>query len=149
MNKPLAARDAFILGAIDSTARRLAVALAEAGASISVTTATREPKEEFVANSILNEAWSLGRAGAAFVTDGADLEEIRAALGHKDRTIIVAMPVVAGESWPRELAHETGAALIQLKSTDDGLLLVAPSLEEQRVSEDDLAQAVVELLSAS
>ena len=68
----LAGRSALVTAAVGPLGRVLAVGLAEAGLHVSVTTLTGAREEEFQANSILNECWSLGRRGGAHAPDLAD-----------------------------------------------------------------------------
>ncbi|MCY4639963.1 MAG: SDR family oxidoreductase [Chloroflexi bacterium] len=68
----LAGRSALVTAAVGPLGRVLAVGLAEAGLHVSVTTLTGAREEEFQANSILNECWSLGRRGGAHALDLAD-----------------------------------------------------------------------------
>ena len=68
----LSAKHALVTGATGPLQRALAVALAEAGADVSLTTATVELAEEVQANSILNECWSIGRRGEALTVQLAD-----------------------------------------------------------------------------
>lgn len=74
----LTGKHAVVTGANSSLARALAVALAEAGATVSVTTLRRDQQEEVEANSILNECWSAGsqngKAVAVDLTDEAGVE---------------------------------------------------------------------------
>ena len=56
----LAGKHALVTGATTPLARALAVALAEAGANVSVTTTRDARAEEVEANSILNECWAAG-----------------------------------------------------------------------------------------
>jgi NAD(P)-dependent dehydrogenase (short-subunit alcohol dehydrogenase family) len=61
----LSGKHALVTGAVGPLQRALAVALAEAGADVSLTTTNAEMAEEVQANSILNECWSIGRRGEA------------------------------------------------------------------------------------
>lgn len=76
----LAGRSALVAGAAGPVGRALAVGLAEAGLHVSVTTLTGAREEQFLANSILNECWSLGRRGGAYAVDLADPRAVEAAL---------------------------------------------------------------------
>jgi NAD(P)-dependent dehydrogenase (short-subunit alcohol dehydrogenase family) len=68
----LSGKHALVTGATGPLQRALAVGLAEAGADVSLTTATTVVAEEVQANSILNECWSIGRRGEALTLDLAD-----------------------------------------------------------------------------
>ena len=73
----LTGKHALVTGACGPLQRALSVALAEAGADVSLATASPELAEEVAANSILNECWSIGRRGevvAVDLTDGVALE---------------------------------------------------------------------------
>jgi NAD(P)-dependent dehydrogenase (short-subunit alcohol dehydrogenase family) len=76
----LAGKHALVTGATGPLQRALAVALAEAGADVSLTTATNELAEEVQANSILNECWSIGRRGEALTVALADEAAFEAAV---------------------------------------------------------------------
>ena len=54
---------ALVIGASNPLGRAAAVALAEAGANVGVTTTTRSQREEVLANSCANEIWALNRKG--------------------------------------------------------------------------------------
>ncbi|MEX1022377.1 MAG: SDR family oxidoreductase [Dehalococcoidia bacterium] len=77
----LKGKHALVTGATGPLARAAAVALAEAGATVSVTTLTGERMEEVEANSILNECWSAGsQDGQAKTVDMADYPSVEAAV---------------------------------------------------------------------
>src|SRR5258708_38104094 len=59
----LTGKHALLTGATGALQRALAVALADAGANVSLTTLHDDPSEEVRAHSILNECWSFGRKG--------------------------------------------------------------------------------------
>ena len=81
--------------------RSLAVTLAEAGADVSLTTLTGARDEEFEANSILNECWSLGRQGGAHVLDLADPAAFESALDAAERMVgPVSILVNTGQAVP-------------------------------------------------
>jgi NAD(P)-dependent dehydrogenase (short-subunit alcohol dehydrogenase family) len=67
-----------VIGASGSLGRAAAVALAEAGANVGVTTTTRAKREEVVANSCANEVWALDRKGFAQAIDVADEADVQA-----------------------------------------------------------------------
>ena len=82
----LSGRHALVTGATGPLQRALAVALAEAGADVSLTTASAEMAEEVQANSILNECWSIGRRGEALTVALTDEEALETAIaGLEDR----------------------------------------------------------------
>jgi NAD(P)-dependent dehydrogenase (short-subunit alcohol dehydrogenase family) len=74
----LAGKAALVIGASNPLGRATAVALAEAGADVGVTTTTRSQREEVAANSCANEIWALNRKGFAQALDVADESDIEA-----------------------------------------------------------------------
>lgn len=83
----LAGRHALVAGGASEPGRALAVALAEAGATVSVTTAHDDPAEETVAHSISNECWSMGREGAVHRLDLTDPAAVAAAVDALEREV--------------------------------------------------------------
>ena len=73
-------RHVLVAGVREPDGRALAVALAEAGAAVSVTTRRAELAEEVTANSILNECWTFGHEGRALTLDLTDEAAVAAAL---------------------------------------------------------------------
>ena len=73
-------RHVLVAGVREPDGRALAVALAEAGAAVSVTTRRAELSEEVTANSILNECWTFGHEGRALTLDLDDEADVAAAL---------------------------------------------------------------------
>ncbi|MSQ31429.1 MAG: SDR family NAD(P)-dependent oxidoreductase [Dehalococcoidia bacterium] len=87
----------LLTGATTPLARALAVALAEAGATVSVTTARTDLAEEVAANSILNETWSAGSQGRAYTVDllsGASVDVTFAAIEREVAPVDVLANVV-------------------------------------------------------
>src|SRR3990172_4896699 len=76
----LAGKNALVIGASSALGRAAAVALAEAGANVAVTTTVRSQREEVAANSCANEVWALGRKGFAQAIDVAVEDDIEAAV---------------------------------------------------------------------
>jgi NAD(P)-dependent dehydrogenase (short-subunit alcohol dehydrogenase family) len=76
----LEGKNALVIGASSVLGRAAAVALAEAGANVAVTTSTRASREEVVANSCANEVWALNRKGFAAAIDAADEGDVRGAV---------------------------------------------------------------------
>ena len=83
----LSGKHALVTGATGPLQRALAVALAEAGADVSLTTATGQLDEEVQANSILNECWSIGRRGEALTVHLADEDAVETAVGGLEERI--------------------------------------------------------------
>jgi gluconate 5-dehydrogenase len=73
-------KNALVIGASNSLGRAAAVALAEAGANVGVTTTLRIQAEDVVANSCANEIWALNRKGFAQAIDAADEADVRVAV---------------------------------------------------------------------
>jgi len=77
----LKGKHALVTGATGPLARAAAVALAEAGATVSVTTLSRAQRDEVEANSILNECWAAGsQGGRAKTVDLTDFASVEAAV---------------------------------------------------------------------
>jgi len=74
----LEGKNALVIGSSNVLGRAAAVALAEAGANVGVTTTTRSKREEVVANSCANEIWALDRKGFAQEIDAADEADVQA-----------------------------------------------------------------------
>jgi NAD(P)-dependent dehydrogenase (short-subunit alcohol dehydrogenase family) len=70
--QPLAGRNALVLGVERPAGRRVAVALAEAGADVAAVTTSEDTHAEFAANSTANEFWAIGRKGIALTSDGRE-----------------------------------------------------------------------------
>jgi len=73
----LVGKSALVIGASGVLGRAAAVALAEAGANVGVTTTTRSKREEVVANSCANEIWALNRKGFAQAIDAANESDVK------------------------------------------------------------------------
>lgn len=73
-------KNALVIGASNSLGRAAAVALAEAGANVGVTTTVRVQREEVTANSCANEIWALNRKGFAQAIDAADENDVQSAI---------------------------------------------------------------------
>ncbi|HET8945018.1 MAG TPA: SDR family oxidoreductase [Dehalococcoidia bacterium] len=73
-------KNALVIGASNPLGRAAAVALAEAGANVGVTTTIRVQREEVTANSCANEIWALDRKGFAQAIDAADENDVQSAI---------------------------------------------------------------------
>ena len=76
----LEGKAALVIGASGAIGRAVAVALAEAGANVGVTTTTRSPREEVAANSCANEIWALNRKGFAQTIDAAADDDVQSVI---------------------------------------------------------------------
>lgn len=97
----LSGKHALVTGATGPLQRALAVALAEAGADVSLTTAKNEMAEEVQANSILNECWSIGRRGEALTVSLVDEAALTEAItGLEERIAPIDILVNAAHAAP-------------------------------------------------
>ena len=76
----LQGKNALVIGASNSLGRAAAVALAEAGANVGVTTTLSIQAEEVTANSCANEIWALNRKGFAQTIDAAGEADVQSAI---------------------------------------------------------------------
>lgn len=83
----LAGKNALVIGASNSLGRAAAVALAEAGSNVGVTTTTRAKAEEVLANSCANEIWALDRSGFALSIEADDEGDVRSAIERATREL--------------------------------------------------------------
>lgn len=74
----LRGKAALVIGASGPLGRAAAVALAEAGADVAVSTTTRSQREGVAANSCANEVWALNRKGFAQAIDAASESDVEA-----------------------------------------------------------------------
>lgn len=77
-NDTLTGKVIAAIGGGDDHHRAVAVAAAEAGASVALATFNAIPDQEFSVNSIANEIWSLGRDHFADVIEASDPEQMGA-----------------------------------------------------------------------
>ncbi|MSQ41522.1 MAG: SDR family oxidoreductase [Dehalococcoidia bacterium] len=132
----LTGRHALVTGATGPLARALAVALAEAGADVSVTTLQHDRAEEVQANSILNECWAIGRRGEARTVDLTDPRAVAAAVDALERSIApIDILVNAGHhanikpaldatvaEWNREIARNATAVFVASQAVARGMI---------------------------
>lgn len=109
----LSGHHALVVGAGSPYARLAAVALAEAGARVSITTSADLAAQETEANSILNECWTLGCDGIVLRLDAAAPAAVEAALDRVDREAgpldLVVHAAPAGEDPAEAMAAATSA----------------------------------------
>ena len=117
-------RHVLVAGVREPDGRALAVALAEAGAAVSVTTRRADLAEEVTANSILNECWTFGREGRALTLDLADASAVAAALATLEAdlapldALVAPLPpadapdVIASAAAERMAARGAGAVVL-------------------------------------
>jgi NAD(P)-dependent dehydrogenase (short-subunit alcohol dehydrogenase family) len=72
----LEGKAALVIGAPGPIGRAVAVALAEAGADVAVSTTIRSQRQEVAANSCSNEVWALDRKSFAQAVDAGDGSDI-------------------------------------------------------------------------
>ena len=124
----LSGKHALVTGATGPLQRALAVALAEAGADVSLTTVNAEMDEEVQANSILNECWSIGRRGEVLtvrLVDEAALTETIAGL--EQRIAPVDILVNAAASAPVLPFLDTSPDLDTAIFTDGVATVLSPT----------------------
>ncbi len=132
----LSGRHALVTAAVGPLGRALAVALAEAGATVSVTTLRHDRAEEVEANSILNECWSAGSEGRAVTLDLTDPAEVQTAVAGLERDlgpieILVnaahgahIQPVLESslEDWTRELNRNATSVFVACHAVGAGMV---------------------------
>ncbi len=133
----LSGKNALVTGATTDIARALAVALAEAGAKVSVTTNAALSDQEVFANSILNECWAAsGQEGKSLTLDLTDassfvdaIESLEQELGPID--ILVNAPHFANikpvldsslHEWTDELSRNATAVFVASQAVGRGML---------------------------
>ena len=123
----LKGKHALVTGATGPLARAAAVALAEAGATVSLTTLEATQRDEVAANSILNECWSAGAQGGQVrtleLTDPAAVEQAVAALEQEVAPIDILVNAahvatirptleLSIEDWTREINRNASAVFV-------------------------------------
>lgn len=128
-------RHVLVAGVREPDGRALAVALAEAGAAVSVTTRHAELAEEVTANSILNECWTFGREGRALTLDLTDASAVAAALDALEAelapldAVIAPLPpadppdVLASAAAERMAGRGAGVVVLPMSADGDAALL--------------------------
>lgn len=150
----LSGKHALVTAATGPLQRALAVALAEAGATVSVTTLHDDSGEETEANSILNECWSTGsgegRAVRLDLTNPSAVEEAVAALERDIAPIDILVngaheaniqPVVNVDlaAWENELSRNATSTFVATQAVGrrmlergNGRVIVLVSILEDR-----------------
>ena len=133
----LSGKHALVTGATTDIARALAVALAEAGAKVSVTTSAAVDEQEVLANSILNECWAAsGEEGKSLTLDLTDapsfveaIESLEKELGPVD--VLVNAPHFANikpvldsstDEWANELSRNATAVFVASQTVGRGMV---------------------------
>ena len=105
-NDALAGKVIAAIGGGDAHHRAVAIAAAEAGASIALATFNTLSQQEFAVNSVANEVWAIGRDHFADVIEASDPEQMGAftqktwsQLGRCDAIIVVSsLPTPSSDS---------------------------------------------------
>ncbi|MGE0228559.1 MAG: SDR family NAD(P)-dependent oxidoreductase [Dehalococcoidia bacterium] len=135
--RPVDGLHALVAGAGGPYARAAAVALAEAGATVSLFTQADDRAQEVEAQSILNECWSLGRDGEAVRLDATDAGHLAAALDaieakHGPVAVLVTVPPApqpqAAEAsdaaaWDAEFRRSSTATVMPVLSAGRRMLV--------------------------
>lgn len=99
-NDTLAGKVIAAIGGGDDHHRAVAVAAAEAGASVALATFNVIPAQEFSVNSVANEIWAVGRDNFAEVIEASDPEQLGAFVQKTWRELGVPDAVVVVSSLP-------------------------------------------------
>jgi NAD(P)-dependent dehydrogenase (short-subunit alcohol dehydrogenase family) len=119
----LAGKAALVVGGATSLGRALALALAEAGADVAVTSCTPDKQEEVAVNSTAGEVRATGRKGFAAVIDVTDASQIDAVVqdelgglhilvNNPDLPFAKPLAEVKDEEWQRVLATNLTAVFL-------------------------------------
>jgi NAD(P)-dependent dehydrogenase (short-subunit alcohol dehydrogenase family) len=122
----LTGKVALVVGGATSLGRALALALAEAGADVGVTSCTRDKQEEAALNATLDEVRAVGRRGFAAAIDVTDAAQVDAVvqraldeLGglhilvtNPDLPFAKPLAEVSDEEWQRVLATNLTAVFL-------------------------------------
>ena len=126
----LTGKVALVVGGATALGRALAVALAEAGADVAVTSCTRGEQEEEAANSTAAEVWAIGRRGFAAAIDVTDASQVDAVVqravdelgglhilvNNPDLPFAKPLAEVADDEWQRVLAANLTAVFLATRA---------------------------------
>jgi NAD(P)-dependent dehydrogenase (short-subunit alcohol dehydrogenase family) len=132
----LTGKHALVTGATGPLQRALAVALADAGANVSLTTLHADKDEELQANSILNECWSFGRTGEVKTVDLTDAAAVDRAVGELEASVgpfdilvngvheanIKAITDTTAAEWERELSRNATSVFVATQAVGKRML---------------------------
>ena len=132
----LSGRHALVTGATGPLGRALAVALAEAGADVSVTTANDSAEEETAANSISEAITALGRRGGVRRVDLTDPTAVAAAVVGLEADVatfdilvnaqhaanIKAVLNTSMAEWQRELDRNATSVFVATQAVGKGMV---------------------------
>ncbi len=132
----LSGKHALITGATGPLQRALAVALADAGADVSLTTLHADQAEEVQANSILNECWSFGRKGEVKTVDLTDATAVDRAVGELESSVgpidilvngvheanIKPILQTSAAEWERELSRDATSVFVATQAVGKRML---------------------------
>ena len=132
----LSGRHALVTGATGPLGRALAVALAEAGAAVSVTTANDSAEEETAANSISEAITALGRRGGVRRVDPTDPTAVAAAVVGLEADVapfdilvnaqhaanIKAVLNTSMAEWQRELDRNATSVFVATQAVGKGMV---------------------------
>jgi 2-deoxy-D-gluconate 3-dehydrogenase len=132
----LTGKTALVVGGATALGRALAVALAEAGADVAVTTCTADKDEDVAANSAVNEVWALGRKGFAASVDVTDARQVNAVVqraadelgrldilvNNPDLPFAKPFPEVTDDEWAQVLAANLTAVFLATRAAASVML---------------------------
>lgn len=132
----LSGRHALVTGATTPMARALAMALAEAGADVSLTTLHNDPAETGEAREVLADCLALGRRGAVHQVDLTDPEAVEAAVAAVEQDVAPVdilvnaahganiKPILAAtvEDWNQEILRNATTVFVASRAVAPGMI---------------------------